>query len=115
MFKHLKDFGHRRTAKEALGFYIVYLLATALFAAIIGALAGVFIQENAFEAGVQFGTVIGIIVSITLSFLILSKKGLTNSYLLLLLALFGGLLQLVGGGIVSLIVPAYLTTVKKKS
>ncbi len=113
MFEHLTDFGYVRTRKQALGFYIVYLLLTALCAAIIGAFVAFFIYEDAFDVGVKLGTIVGIIGSITLSFLILSAKKLTGNFWLLLFALIGGLLQTLGGGVISLIIPAYLTTLKK--
>ncbi len=113
MFKHLTDFGYVRSRKEAIGFYIAYLLLIAIAAAIIGAIVAIFIYEDAFDVGVKLGTIVGIISSITLSYKILTAKNLTGNIWLLLLALIGGLLQTLAGGVASLIVPAYLSTLKR--
>lgn len=110
MFRHLTDFGYRRGGLEAVGFYLAYLLLVILLSAVMGGVAGVASPSNGFEAGVRIGTVIAMIVSLSLSFAVLTRRGLSRhpGYLVLALASAAGAWFL--GGLLGVLVPAFLTT-----
>jgi len=112
MFKNLTDFAYKRNRKEALGFYLGYLILIVVVGALAGALFGLASGQENFELGLRIGNIIGILASLGLSFAVLSKKGLMNNFGLLLLALLSGLLAFIGGGLLGLIPAAYLTTKK---
>ena len=110
MFKNLTDFSYKRTRKEALGFYLSYLLLIIIVGGLIGALAGLVIGEGSFEIGLRFGNIVAILTVLGLSFAILKKKNLLNNFGYILLALVSGILAFLGGGLLGLIPAAYLTT-----
>ncbi|HPW89969.1 MAG TPA: hypothetical protein PLJ40_00930 [Paludibacteraceae bacterium] len=104
MFKKLTDFGYQRTTKEAIGFYLAYLLMVMVVAGVLAAILGVIVQSNdTFNLGVKIGTTVAIIASLGISFWILKEKKLLSNFGLILLAVFIG-------GIGGLIPAAYLTT-----
>lgn len=100
---------------QAIGFYIAYLVLTILVAMLAGAIGGLIFPQtdDYFRTGMNLGAIIAIIVSLALSLGILQKKKLTNNFILLILALVAGVLAFMGGGLLGLIIPAYLTTRKK--
>ena len=110
MFKNLTDFAYKRSGKEALGFYLGYLILIVVVGALAGGLFGLASGQENFELGLRIGNIIGILASLGLSFAVLSKKGLMNNFGLLLLALLSGLLAFIGGGLLGLIPASYLTT-----
>ena len=112
MFKNLTDFAYKRNRKEALGFYLGYLILIVVVGALAVGLFGLASGQQNFELGLRIGNIIGILSSLGLSFAVLSKKGLMNNFGLLLLALLSGLLAFIGGGLLGLIPAAYLTTKK---
>jgi len=110
MFRNLTDFSYKRTGKEALGFYIGYLVFIVVVGAILGGVLGLVLGEESFEIGLRVGNILAILATLALSFLILSKKKMMNNFGLILLALLSGLLAFIGGGLLGLIPTAYLTT-----
>lgn len=110
VFKNLTDFSYKRTGKEALGFYLGYLVLIIVVGAILGGTLGLAFGEQSFELGLRVGNIIAILVALGLSFMILSKKGLMNDFGMILLALLSGLLAFIGGGLLGLIPAAYLST-----
>lgn len=102
MFNNLGDFGYQRSTKEACGFYLAYLIGLLVFAMIIGLVAG------SMQGGVILGSIIVIIASPVLTFLVINAKGLKgNSYLYIIAAIAGAVLL---GGLLGFIPAAYLTT-----
>ena len=119
MFKKLTDFAHKRTALEAIGFYLAYLvlgiLLGVLFAVIFGILAGV-TQEKAYDTGVLTGSVVALVFSIGLPIMILQQKKQLNNFGYILLIALAGVLAVFAGCLAGLIPAAFLTTrTKKKS
>jgi hypothetical protein len=116
MFSKLLDFGVKRTNLQAFGFYIAYLIATMVVAAIIGIVTEVGVDKDtaSFGNGMRLGAFFAIAVSIALSFMILKAKHLTGNFGLSALAVSAGVLALVGGGILGIIIPAVFTTKEKK-
>jgi MFS family permease len=110
MFSQLGNFGYKRTALQAVGFYIAYLVFTIITAALAGMVLGGVTGNNDFEFGKKVGIVVAIVMTLVFSFLILQAKKMTNNYMYLLLAVVAGILSFVGGGLLGLIIPAYLTT-----
>ena len=111
MFSNLTDFGYKRDAKGAIGFYLAYLGLLLLLAMIIGALAGLMFQIS-FKQGVQAGAIIAIIVSIALAVTVLKSKNQLGNFGYIMLILLSGVLAIFIGGIGGLIPVAYLTTVE---
>jgi len=110
MFKKLMEFKYKRTTKEALGFYLSYLLLIVIVGALIGGIMGLVAGESSIEFGMRFGGLVAVIISLVLSFLILSKKKLTKNFGMILVALLSGVLAFFGGGLLGLIPVAYLST-----
>src|SRR3990167_6486394 len=102
MFKKLMDFKYKRTPKEALGFYLAYLLLIVVVGGLIGGILGLLIGEGSIELGMRMGGIVAVIISLSLSFMILSKKKLTNNFGMILLALLSGILSFIGGGLLGL-------------
>ena len=116
MFKHLANFSYQRNKKEALGFYLTYLLLFVIIGAIVASIIGIATNtvpknfSDTFTKGEEVGAVIVGLGSAALSIAILSAKK-ESRYWLVLLALIGGMLCLFGGGLFGFIVPAYFTTI----
>lgn len=112
MFTKLFDLRLKRTAKQAFGFYVVYLLLLLLVGMLLGGIAGIILGLS-FQAGVKFGQLMAIIVCLVISFVILNyKKSL--SPVNVILALLAGILAMLGGGLLGLIPVAYLTTIAER-
>jgi hypothetical protein len=115
MFKHLTELSYTRSIKEAIGFYLAYLLLIIIAGAIAGFLFGGINSVNSFYAGIDIGTIISVIASLILTYLIFMAKKRTKSFASLLLTLVAGFLAMIGGGILGLLIPAYITTTGEKS
>jgi hypothetical protein len=115
MFKKLTNFSYQRNKKEALGFYITYLISFVIVGAIVSAIIGVATNSvptsfsASFTKGEEVGAVIVGLGSIVISILVLSAKK-ESRYSFALLALMSGLLCFFGGGLFGFIIPAYFTT-----
>lgn len=113
MFKNLTKFKVKRNLKEAIGFYIAYLVFVVLVSVVAATLAGMVTGNDNFEFGVRIGTMVAILTSLALSFAILKERNLQNNFVYVLLALVAGVLAYFGGGLLGLIPVAYLSTRKK--
>lgn len=107
MFSDLLDYEKNRTTKQAIGFYIAYVVVGLLFLFILGALI-----EILFSIGYQnekkIGYIFAIVAPTTVSFIILKRKNVMN-FKYVLLALLSGILGLFGA-FFGFIPTAYLTT-----
>lgn len=113
MFNNLTNFSYKRNFKEAIGFYIFWLIfilvVGGLLAIVLSIITGQTDKEAAREFGFKVGVVMAILTNLTISFLILRKKNLFGiSYIIL--ALLSGVLASVGGGLLGLIPTTYLST-----
>jgi len=117
MFKHLANFSYERNRKEALGFYLAYLVLFVLIGAMVAAIIGVATNtipknfSDTFTKGEEVGAVIVGLGSAALSIAVLSAKK-ESRYWFVLLALASGMLCLFGGGLFGFIIPAYFTTLR---
>lgn len=116
MFKDLTNLGLKRTATQAIGFYLAYFLLILIVGFILGGIGGAFMgdNENAFNIGANLGIVISIIITLILGFLILREKKLLNSYGYILIVLISAAIALFAGALGGLILIAYLTTRQSK-
>lgn len=110
MFSNLTNLSVKRTTKQAIGFYIAYLILIALSGGLIGGLISLVTRSGDFDTGLIMGTYAAVIFSVVISFIIIYKKNLLGNYLYLVLVILSGILALGGGGLLSLIPAAYLTT-----
>lgn len=115
MFKELTNLSRKRSTKEALGFYLAYLLLTIIISMVLGATLGLANNQNTFEYGVRVGTATSVIVSIILSILQLKEKNLLTNFSLLIFALCSGIFAYLGGALLGMIIPSYFSTIKKNS
>ncbi len=115
MWSELTNFGFKRTKKQAFGFYLAYLVLIMLIGFIVGAASSIISPDSAqsFAEGLRLGTIVALICSIIITYLVVQKKNLL-SFRYILLILLSGALALFAGGIFGLIVPAVITTKNNK-
>lgn len=114
MFKNLTDFSFRRSGKEAVGFYLAYLLVGLIVGGIGGAVAGLQAGATTFSEGLKLGLKIGPIIamvySIAISLTVLLQRKLYTGFGYIVLVLCSGLFAAFGGLLLGLLVPAFMTT-----
>ncbi|RUO29747.1 hypothetical protein CWE12_07180 [Aliidiomarina sedimenti] len=111
MFSNLTNFLYERSAKQAFGFYLAYVILGVLIGALAGGIAGTIVgSENAFEVGARTGTIVAIIYTLVLGLLIAKSKGLLNSFPTLVLIALAGVICFFIGALGGLIPIAYLST-----
>ncbi len=110
MFKKLTDFSYKRSGKEALGFYVAYLVLIIISAGLLGGVIGLILGEEGITLGMRVGNLIAVFMCLAISFVLLSKKRETGNFGFILLALLSGILAFLGGGILGLIPAAYIST-----
>ena len=112
-FKHLVDFSYKRNWKEAIRFYLTVLLLGLITCAIVAAVYGLFRGARTFHEGYTYGAWIGprvaIVYCFAISCLVLKGRQLYRSLGYLLLAPLTAFLAL-GGVLLGLLLPAFLTT-----
>ncbi|WP_201027842.1 hypothetical protein [Leptospira interrogans] len=123
MFKRINDFAYQRNWKEAIVFYIVWLLITIISSGLISSisigLVGIvglkFLPEESFQIGIKIGNFIAVVSCFFISFTILKKKNLHTHIGFILIGLFSGLLAVILGGFGGLIPCLYLSTLPYNS
>ena len=122
MFKNLTSFSYKRNWKEAVGFYLVYLILGVILSGIIAGIIGPIIllgfrnldisqaKSQGFATGQQIGTYTIIMFVLIISGLLLKSKKLFKNFWYLVLALLGVILTVFGGLLLGLIIPAFITT-----
>ena len=110
MFKELMNLAYKRSAPQAFGFYIVYVILTLLTAALLGSLLGLSGLVQGFQAGVRVGAIVAIIATLVVAFWVLYAKKLLGNVAYIIIALLAGGLSVLGGAILGFIAVAYLTT-----
>jgi|SoiMethySBSTD1v2_1073268.scaffolds.fasta_scaffold194350_3 TIR domain-containing protein len=110
MFAEIMNFNYRRSAKQAFGFYLMYLLIGLVIGAVCGYLAGLFTQgfDEGFNIGRLAGQFSAVPYNILLGTLLIwhRKKDAPN----LLLVLAGVMLSAIAGAIGGLIPLAFLSS-----
>jgi len=110
MFAEIMNFNYRRSAKQAFGFYLMYLLIGLVIGSVCGYLAGLFTQgfDEGFNIGRLAGQFSAVPYNILLGTLLIwhRKKDAPN----LLLVLAGVMLSAIAGAIGGLIPLAFLSS-----
>ncbi len=118
MFKHLMDFSYERNWKEAIGFYLAFLLMGLLAISILAGIVGGFILDQAstfqsgFTVGMRVGIIAGPIYALIISCIVLKEKKLYKKFGYVLLVLVSVIIASLVGLVVSMLIPAFLTTRK---
>jgi len=110
MFTHLTNFAYKRTALQAVGFYIAYFLLLLLIAGATGGFLALVTGNVDQELSVRIGVMISAIACAVLSLAIAQKKHTLHHFttiLAIILAIIGAMF---GGALVGLVFVAYLTT-----
>lgn len=110
MFKNLTNFGYQRNAKEAVGFYIAYLVLNAIIAGVFAFVISLAKAGSLFNFGISVGSSSAIIFCFGLSLSIAKEKGLLRNFGVILLIFLSGLLAMFVGGLGGLLPTAYLST-----
>lgn len=110
MFKNLINFSYKRSKKEAIGFYLAYLLLVIVSSMLFNSMTVLIVNNNSFEFGLRLGTITAIVASVLISCLILYKKNLFGNFAYIILALLSGVLAYFGGGLLGLLPAAYFST-----
>jgi TIR domain-containing protein len=108
MFAEIMNFNYRRSAKQAFGFYLMYLLVGLVIGAVCGYLAGLFVKaDEGFNIGRLAGQFSAVPFNILLGTLLIwhRKKDAPN----LLLVLAGAILSAFAGALGGLIPLAFLS------
>jgi len=112
MFKNLLNFSYRRNVKEAIGFYIAYVVISALGTIVISAILSLATgNESDVEFHLRIAIIIAIITTLSLSFLILKSKNLLGNFFYIILLLLSVLLLVYFGGVFLGLIPvSFLST-----
>ena len=107
--KNLSNFSIKRSGKEAFIFYLAYLVLGFLIAFLVGATIGLVYPEFTDYMAAVLGRLIATIYFIIIYFAIYIKKGM-DSFKYLIIGIIAAIITLFIGFIITLILPAYLTT-----
>lgn len=110
MFAHLTNFAYKRTALQAVGFYIAYFLLLLLIAGATGGFLALATGNVDQDLSIRIGVMISVIACAILSVRIAQKKQMLHHFpalLSIILAIIGAMF---GGALVGLVFVAYLTT-----
>ncbi len=114
MFKNLMVFSYKRNWKEAIGFYIVFILICLVLGGIGGALSyngsSTANAQQTYEQGVHVGTWIALIYCLVIAGILVNTKKLYTNFGYILLVIATGILSVFGGALLGLIIPAIITT-----
>jgi len=113
MFNNLTNFGYERGAKEAVGFYLAYLLLIIVFGAFVGGIIGGIageMTEGIKNLIVKIVAFLTAIIVIMLSIVVVRSKKYGWKFADILVILISGVISIFGGGLLGLIGVAYLTT-----
>lgn len=116
MFKNLANFSYKRNWKEAIGFYVAYTFVGLIVGGIVSGLAGSLQlystgADKPIDVGLlALGDVLAIIYSLIISFMVLIQRKLHKNFGWIILALMSGIIALLGGWLLGLALPAFMTT-----
>ena len=114
MFSHLTDLGFKRSATQALGFYLAYSLLGSLISGLAGLLAAAFglVEFDDFSSLTQVGAAVIIPFCLVVAIGIGVKKGIALEFKMLILYVMTGVCTLLLGVPLALAIAAYLTTLE---
>ena len=120
MFTELGNFGLVRSRSQAFGFYVTYLILIVIVGVILGGLmAGLLTPSGGFNQGFDEGVKAGAIISalgcLLLTFMTLKHKNMLVGFSGIIYMVAAAALALLGGGVLGLIIPSYISTREKAS
>lgn len=113
MFSHLTAYGYQRSGKQAIGFYIAYLLFGLLLGMVAGGTAAV-LSGDPTQYGMMAGAVIGVVYCFFLAATILAKRNILFTVKGMVLLVGTLLLAILLGALGGLIPIAYASTLPKR-
>lgn len=113
MFSSLFDYSVKRSALQAIGFYIVHLILIAITCGIITAIWGIITGGTGFENGTKVGHVSAIFICMILASLIAYQK--KKNLLTICLVLASVALSVFSAQVGGLIPMAFLTTTESNA
>lgn len=105
MFNKLLDFKYKRDSKQAVGFYLSFLLLNLVIGGVFGGLFG-----HDISTGAAYGLWGAIITQAVIGTLLLMNRNRYKNLMYIILVLLSLLLTKFGGALFGLIPLAYLTT-----
>ena len=111
MFSYLMDLKFQRTGKQAVGFYLAYILLIGIAGALLGGLYSLIIGTPGYDVYGRIGHFVAVVAVIGLSASIVYKKNILT-FKGVFLVLLSGILALFLGSLVGVIPTAYLSTIK---
>jgi ABC-type enterobactin transport system permease subunit len=108
MFEQLEDLGKVRSRKQAFGFYIAYLLMYMFLGAVSGIAVAVVFGSSDTALISKLSAIGSTIVTALICFVMVRRKGLGFGFWLVSILACG--LTIFGGGLLGLLIPAYMTT-----
>lgn len=115
MFSKLANFDFKRTAKQAFGFYISYLLLCMVIGGVVGGTAGLLSPENSNQVAYIAGQIVAVVYVMILGILIAVKRSIIKSFSVVFLLAFTALISVFFGALGGLIPVAFLTTKENQS
>lgn len=116
MFKNLTDFSYKRNRKEAFGFYFAYVFLAMIIGGVLGALLSTTSDAKTFQEGIDAGLESNVVPVVTIlyvtliSVLVFLKRKLHRSFRYIVLIVLNCFFAFLGGAILGLILPAFMTT-----
>jgi hypothetical protein len=112
MFANLLNLSFKRTRVQAFGFWLAWTFMGVLICGIVGGLSGIFLNarnySSGFSEGLRWGGITAVLFSLAVGLQMAKEKNAGFSGYLL--AISGGVLAVIGGGLLGLVPVAYLST-----
>ncbi len=116
MFSEILNFSNKKTAKQAVYFYIGYIGVAVLLGGGLNEIAGKLgIQETYRSLLLVAPTIMNAVMALVLNYILLTKKGFSHDLIPSLSILASVVLTLMLGIFFGLLPSTYLTTVESKS
>ena len=115
MFGRLTEYGLQRTGKQALGFYLAYLLLGFVLGMVFGFIAALIAKGIPSQSAMIAGSIAAVILCAALTIAIGAKKARLVSFPTLFLLLAAVLCALAAGALGGLIPVAFMTTMENRS
>lgn len=110
MFKQLTTFAYKRTAQQAIGFYIAYFLLLILISGATGVLMALVTGDVNQDLSIRIGILISTISCTILAILVAYKKHILQQFNTIMFIILSAIGAMFGGALVGLVFVAHLTT-----
>lgn len=118
MLSQFSDFCLKRSGWQALGFYVVYLIALAIGGGALSFFLAPFsnatTDAEAFEYGAMIGSRFAMVMVPLLTYMVIKAKGYAADFGYLVVVALSLVLAILAGGLLGLIPVAYITTFEPK-